>query len=143
MYWLSRRAPKREYSGSSNIKLAAVWIESLSSSRVVAPSYKPLIVFVAIRITSTFGRFGVQREIARTILFMSTGSCDPFRLRTRIVVWVVSSVRRAAVLEVCPMYVSMFCFNFLVRISDFVDKASPEKGVMGKDSSARFRALIS
>ena len=34
---------------------AAVWIESWSSSRVVAPSYRPLIVFVATRSASTSG----------------------------------------------------------------------------------------
>ena len=34
----------------------------------------------------------VQREIARTILLMSTGSSEPFRFLTCIVVWVELSV---------------------------------------------------
>src|SRR5687768_10493314 len=119
MYWFKRRAASREYSGSSKIKLAEVCIESLSSSFVVAPSYNPLIVFVAIRITSTLGRFGVQREMARTILLISTGSCAPFRLRTRIVVWVVTSDCRAVAVEVCPIYVSMLSLDFLVSLENF------------------------
>src|SRR5437763_2713038 len=48
--------------------------------------------------------------MARTILLMSTGSNEPLRLRTRIVVWVLSSVWRAAVADVCMVKVSIYKF---------------------------------
>ena len=49
-----------------------------------------------------------QRATAFTILFISTGSNEPLRLRTRIVVCVVSSLWRAAVAEVCKVKVSIY-----------------------------------
>jgi hypothetical protein len=62
----------------------AVRMDSSSSSRVVAPSYKPAMVFRAIRMGSTSGMPSQQRVIARTILFKSMGSCRPERLVTRM-----------------------------------------------------------
>jgi hypothetical protein len=93
----SKRAPRREYCGSSAINDDAVWIESWSSSRVVAPSYKPLIVRVATRIGSTSFKPALQRCTARTILLTSTGSKVPARFFTRMRVSgiVVAAVRRA------------------------------------------------
>src|ERR1700761_1590046 len=80
----SSRAASREYSGSSAISEAAVWIEIESSSRVDAPSKRPPIVLLATRIASTCGSPAQQRSTARTILFTSTGSRVPLRLRTCI-----------------------------------------------------------
>src|SRR6476620_8806502 len=88
------------------------------------------MVLVAIRSVSTLGRFGVQREIARTILFISTGSNEPLRLRTRIVVWAVSSVWRAAVVLV-PMYVSITLI-FPVKMFFGVGEALEMSGEDGK-----------
>src|SRR3954471_23202774 len=85
MYAASRRAASREYSGSSATSSAAVWIDSRSSSSVVAPSYRPLIVFVATRNGSTVDKPVAQRSTARTILSTWTSSNAPLRLRTRIV----------------------------------------------------------
>src|SRR5579883_2120085 len=86
IYVESRRAASLEYSGSSAIRSAAVWMERLSSSLVVAPSYRPPMVLVATLSTSTLGRSWPQRATARTILLTSTGSSAPLRLRTCIVV---------------------------------------------------------
>ena len=49
---------------------------------MVAPSYSPLIVLVATRSGSTSSSSSAQRSTARTILFTSTGSVSPLRLRT-------------------------------------------------------------
>jgi hypothetical protein len=91
-YPASRRAASREYCGSSPIISAAVWIDSRSSSAVVAPSYRPLIVRVATRIGSTSARSPHTRSTARTILLTSTDSLSPFRFRTLMVVRVGASV---------------------------------------------------
>src|SRR5215472_6356938 len=80
----SRRAASFEYSGSSAISEAAVWMESRSSSFVVAPLYKPPIVLLATRMASTDCSPAQQRLTARTILFTSAGSRFPFRFRTCI-----------------------------------------------------------
>ena len=77
-----RRAASLAYCGSSTMRPAAVWIESWSSSRVVAPSKRPLIVLVAIRSESTSERPTQQRPTARTILSTSTArtrrcACGP------------------------------------------------------------------
>ena len=53
---------------------------------VDAPSYKPLIVFIATRSASTSGKPAQQRFTARTILFTFTGSLPPLRFFTRMVV---------------------------------------------------------
>src|SRR5690606_9517754 len=78
----SRRAARRPYSGSSPESRAAVRMDSSSSSRVLAPSYRPEMVRVATRIGSTGCRPSQQRVTARTILFRSTGSRRPLRLVT-------------------------------------------------------------
>ena len=54
----------------------AVRIDSSSSSRVVAPSYRPAMVLSATRMGSTSGMPSQQRVTARTILLTSTGSCS-------------------------------------------------------------------
>src|SRR3569832_2415725 len=72
-------------------------MERLSSSFVVAPSYRPPMVFVAIFRTSTFSSPWPQRATARTILLTSTGSREPLRLRTCIVVAFASSLVPLAV----------------------------------------------
>ena len=82
---LSSRAASFEYAGSSTMKEEAVRIESSSSSRVVAPSYKPAMVFKATRIGSTSAMPSQHRVTARTILFTSMGSCAPDRLVTCMV----------------------------------------------------------
>jgi len=51
---------------------------------VVAPSYRPLMVFVATRNGSTSDRSVAHRSTARTILLTSTSSRSPLRLRTCI-----------------------------------------------------------
>jgi hypothetical protein len=90
----SSRAASREYAGSSPIMSAAVRMDSWSSSVVVAPSYRPLIVLVATRIGSTSARSPAQRSTARTILLTSTGSVSPLRLRTVMTVMALSSRAR-------------------------------------------------
>src|SRR5215469_9256500 len=80
----SRRAASFEYSGSSAMSEAAVWIESRSSSLVVAPLYRPPIVLLATRMASTDCSPLQQRSTARTILLTSAGSRFPFRFRTCI-----------------------------------------------------------
>src|ERR1700685_539977 len=80
----SRRAASREYSGSSEIRAAAVWMESRSSSLVVAPLNKPPMVLLATRIGSTLSSPAQQRSTARTILLTSAFSREPLRLRTCI-----------------------------------------------------------
>ena len=57
----SSRAARREYSGSSAISAAAVWMEMESSSRVEAPSKRPPMVLLATRMGSTCGRPWQQR----------------------------------------------------------------------------------
>src|SRR5262245_48167373 len=93
MFWLetslamkpsSRRAASFEYSGSSAISEAAVWMESRSSSLVVAPLYRPPMVLLATRIALTESSPAQQRSTARTILLTSAGSSAPLRLRTCI-----------------------------------------------------------
>jgi hypothetical protein len=84
MYSASSRAASREYSGSSPISSAAVWMESWSSSSVVAPSYRPLMVLVATRSGSISDRSSARRATAATMRVTSTGSRSPLRLRTRI-----------------------------------------------------------
>lgn len=59
---------------------------------MVAPSYKPLIVRVAMRIGSTCAKPSQVREIALTILLRSTDSKPPLRFRTCIPVVVGSAV---------------------------------------------------
>ena len=87
----SSRAASWEYSGSSAMSDAAVRMESSSSSRVVAPSYSPLMVRVATRSGSTLSSPPEERSTARTIFITSAGSSPPFRLRTCIVVDVAAS----------------------------------------------------
>ena len=89
----SRRAARRPYSGSSAVSSAAVRIDSSSSSRVVAPSYRPEMVRVATRIGSTACRPSQVRVTARTILLRSTGSRRPLRLVTLIVRLAAGGVR--------------------------------------------------
>ena len=52
----SRRAARREYSGSSAMREAAVWIEMESSSRVEAPSKRPPMVLLATRMAIDVGQ---------------------------------------------------------------------------------------
>src|SRR3984957_12725542 len=66
------------------MKEEAVRIDNSSSSRVVAPSYRPAMVFKATRIGSTSAMPSQQRVTARTILFTSMGSCAPERFVTLI-----------------------------------------------------------
>src|SRR5258708_19062943 len=101
------------------MRLAAVWIESLSSSFVVGQSYKPLMVFVAIRKESTDWRPSQQRVIALTILLISTGSSAPFRLRTCIDVCAELSVCLEVAVPVCAKNVSI----------SVVDLAYSERGL--------------
>ena len=61
---LSRRAASWPYSGSSAMSAAAVRIDSWSSSCVVAPSYRPPMVFRATRIGSTACRPSAVRVTA-------------------------------------------------------------------------------
>src|SRR5690606_30659207 len=92
----SSRAASRPYSGSSPVSSAAVRIDSSSSSRVVAPSYRPEMVRVATRIGSTACRPSAARVTARTILLRSTASLPPLRLVTRMLVAVGGGVRSKA-----------------------------------------------
>ena len=87
----SRRPASLEYSGSSAMRDAAVRMESSSSSRVVAPSYSPLMVRVATRSGSTLSSPPDDRSTARTIFITSAASSPPFRLRTCMVVDAVAS----------------------------------------------------
>ena len=80
----SKRAASLEYSGSSAISQAAVWIDTSSSSRVVAPSYRPPMVRLATRMGSTWVRPAQQGCTARTILLTSTASEEPLGLPTCI-----------------------------------------------------------
>ena len=63
---------------------AAVRMANSSSSTVVAPSQRPLMVRVATRMQSTPSSPALQRSTRRTILVTSTGSRLPSRLRTRM-----------------------------------------------------------
>src|SRR5256885_8827074 len=126
MKFESSRAARREYSGSSEIRRAEVWMERLSSSLVVAPSYRPPIVLVATLRTSTLARPCPQRWTARTILFTSTGSREPLRLRTCIVRAAVSS---SFVLVVCAVgvirrYPPEGSFSGLARLKNRVAAAN-------------------
>jgi len=69
-------------------------MDSSSSSRVVAPLYRPEMVRVATRIGSTACRPSEERCTARTILFRSTSSVVPLRLVTLIALAVGGDVNR-------------------------------------------------
>ena len=118
-YVASRRAASFAYCGSSAMSPAAVWMESWSSSRVVAPSKRPLMVFVATRSVSTCGRPVQHRFTARTILFTSTASDAPLRLVIRIVDCGRASSRLAALeaWDVCdgatPLPVSVVSLSMM------------------------------
>ncbi len=101
----SRRAASSEYCGSSPTNSAAVWIESRSSSTVVAPSNRPLIVLVATLNGSTSSRSRAQRSTARTILFTSTSSRSPLRLRTCIWCRRIGAAPRGGVSSTCTVAV--------------------------------------
>ena len=70
----SSRAASWAYSGSRAVSAAAVWIDSSSSSFVLAPSYRPEIVFVATSRASTRVSPAQQRPTALTIFSRRTGS---------------------------------------------------------------------